>query len=608
MHPNNKSHRLLLLLCLLSTAILAQDQLIELPPPDLGALILEDKSFGNPRFSAPLPLDIAPATAPEEYNNPEGNIQLWTRSFSIPQAHGLALFLDEINLPEGAEIIVSNGSNERRFTQADVSVEKRLFSDFLAGENITLTYRGPLPETTPFHIFRIDHVYRPELWQGGIQKGFGSANDCHVNANCGEANAWDDEKSGAAKIVVIVAEGAGYCSGSLINNTSRDGRPYILTGFHCMDGFTPLYDLWEAHFDYVAPDCDTPTEEPTPIVYRSMEFRAGRFETDFLLLEIVDPMFAAEDHYFGGWDRSEGDVIGQVFHFHHPQGDIQKYSRTDGIGMQINSSSISWNSGRTTPAEHHFECFTTVGSFEPGSSGSAFYDSNRRIRGQLNGGNASCTPGQTEAFVGRFNLSWGEGDTITTRLKEWLDPLGVDSMTLDSESLITKRFVSGQVFNEGEPAVGATITFGWLGGSADFVTDENGRYRGERPADIGTFGISGTFKPDGPLTEQVDVGDIINIRRHIIGLSTLDPQRLLACDVNNSGTLRVSDITKITRVILEIATWDARPNWILLPVGFPLDPIPTSPGGPIGIALNNIGEHDVPVDFFVVKTGDATGN
>ncbi|MEM6770769.1 MAG: carboxypeptidase-like regulatory domain-containing protein, partial [Bacteroidota bacterium] len=531
MHPKNRIHLLALLLCLLPALARAQTNRIVVETPDLQALSIEDKALGDFRFSAPVSLNLAPAAAPDAYTNPEGTVHLWSRKFFLPGAHGLALFLDELNLPQDASLIFSNGTQENVFTQADASSANRLFTGFLAGEEVTLTYRGPLPEAVPFHLWRLDHVYRPELWNGGLEKGFGDANDCHVNANCPEGDDWEDEKAGTARINVVVAEGVGFCTGNLINNTARDGRPYLLTGFHCMNGFTPLYDLWSIDFDYRFTGCTDEVTEPTPTTYTGVAFRAGRFETDFLLLEIMDVDFASEDHYFAGWDRNSGDVPGVVRHFHHPQGDVQKVSMTSAAGMTINPNFINWNDGRTTPREHHFEGLSTVGSFEPGSSGSAFFNEDRRIIGQLNGGNPSCTPGATENFVGRFHLSWDAGDTITARLREWLDPLDLNPMIFDGQNLLTQRFVSGRVVDQGGiPVVGAEITFGSAVGSVTYATDANGNYRGERPPLEALFGVSGVYRPNGALTERVDVGDIINIRRHILGFDTLSPVRLLASD------------------------------------------------------------------------------
>jgi hypothetical protein len=591
---------------LLTGVLTGQQSLVQFQEPDLNKLAREDLSFNNARFSAPLPLDIAPASAPDTYAYENGE-WTWSRTFQVPSATGLALFADRLNLPEGGRLLLTNRAGSRGpFTQADASTENRLFTDFLPGETVTLTYYGPLPDETPFHLWRVDHVYRTDLWRNPFEKDFEDSNSCQVNANCTAGDGWEDEKSGAARINLVVAEGVGFCSGNLINNTAQDGRPFILTGFHCMDGFTPIYDLWAIDFDYTSDDCTNPITEPTPTRYVGVRFRAGKRETDFMLLEIIDPAFTAEDHYFAGWDRSPGDVSGEIIHFHHPVGDIQKLGVSGSEGMTILTNQITWNNGVVTPPSHHFVMDYAVGDFEQGSSGSAYFDQDHRIRGQLNGGNSSC-PGVSEAFVGRFHLSWDQGLVDSSRLQPWLDPVGNNPMTFDGQNLLTKVFLQGSVRDANDlPLEGVSIALQWEGGGLmEFTTDASGNYRGERPAGVQDFAVSGQYRPDGPLDEGVDVGDIITIRRDILGFSEMTPVERLAGDTNNSGTIRVSDITRITRVILAIGDWGSRPNWLVIPVGFPLEPIPVDPQLPIGISINSSGVREVAVDFFVVKTGDA---
>lgn len=606
MYPKNIT-TILIAVGLMSGALHAQQTVLQLAEPDVVSLVKEDDRSESTRFSAPLSLDIAPAAEPESYTFLNGE-WTWSQTFSVPNANGLALFADQLNLPEGGRLVLENQhGTQGPFTQTDASRKNRLFTDFLPGEIVTLTYRGPLPETTPFHLWRLDHVYRPDRWKSPSDKDFGDANGCHVNANCTAGDGWNDEKSSTARINLVVAEGVGFCSGNLINNTARDGRPYLLTGFHCMDGFTPIYDLWAIDFDYTSQDCDDPNEEPAPTRYIGVEFRAGLQATDFMLLEIMDADFTAEEHFFGGWDRSDGGVSGAIIHFHHPFGDVQKIGVSDVVGMPILTSEIIWNSGVVTPPSHHFTMDYGTGTFEVGSSGSCYFDADHRIRGTLNGGNANC-PGTTEAFVGRFHLSWDTGTPDSLRLQPWLDPIGTNPMTLDGESLLTKRFAKGTVTLGGEPIAGVDITYQWEGGSISYTTDDDGRYYGERPSEVSTFTISGTYQEDSPLEQDVDVGDLITIRRDILGIATLSPANRLASDVNNSGGIRVSDITQITRVILAVDDWRGRPNWLVMPVGFPIDPTPVNPEAPVGIALNDRAVQEVEVDFYVLKTGDANGS
>lgn len=604
MYPKN--YLLFFLLLFFSGALLAQQEVIRLTAPKSTLLLAEDEARGSSRFAAPIILDHLPAFPPQAAKA-EVSYQ-WSKTYTVDGAYGLGFLIDQIDLPEGGSLTISNAAGSRGpFTEADASNEHRFHTGFLPGDSITISYRGLLPAAPAFRVQRIDHVYRPDLYQPRIRKDFRDANECQVNTNCPSGAGWDDEQSGAARIRVVVQEGVGWCSGNLINNTAQDGRPLVLTGFHCVDGFTPLFDMWRLDFGYFAADCATPATEPTPAAtYIGVRAVAGRRESDFLLLEITDATFLATEHFFAGWDRSDGDVSGVVTHFHHPQGDIQKIGQSGPNGMDVLDDFITWNSDVVTPRRHHYVMDYALGDFQTGSSGSAFFDANHRIRGQLNGGNANC-PGTSEAFIGRLFQSWDQGEEVQERLRESLDPLAAGVETLDGATLGTKKFVSGFVVDGAEePVADVKLTFQWVAGAtSETTTNASGFYRVERPALTTGFFVAGDYRSDGPLDAGVDVGDVIAIRRHVLGLDTLSTEQLLAADVNGSGGLRVSDATRITRVILNVQDWGNRPNWVVLPINFPLDPLPVSVGEPVGVAINNFVDQDLVLNFFVLKTGDA---
>lgn len=607
MHPTKLFTAALAGACwLLSIALPAQTTALRLPDPDLERLTKQDAALESTRFAAPLALDVRPAQ--REYTYADGRWH-WHQTVSLPGAHGLALYLDELAIPDGGEVYLETATDRRGpFTQADASSQNRLTTGFLPGQSVTLHYAGPLPDAPPFHLWRADHVYRPDRWAATLNKGFGISNACQINASCPQGDGWEDQRSGTGRIIVVTIQGSGYCTGNLLNNTARDGRPLLLTGFHCVDGFDPLYDLWTVDFDYAGADCADPPVEPVPTTYDGMRFLAGYRQSDMLLVEINDVGFAAEQHYFAGWDRNDGSFPAPIFHFHHPLGDVMKLGRSDAFGARPLTSPIQWNNNVITPANHHFRIRYDLGTFEIGSSGSAFFNQAGRVIGQLNGGNTDCSTGFTEAFVGRLRLSWDGGGLDSNRLSTWLDPLGTDPLTFDGETLTTKRFVRGRVTFNGLPAAGATLTFNSPAGPVTHVTDANGFYRGERAALLDAFTVQGSFQANGDPIRGVDVGDIIFIRRQILNFQDLTPTGQVAADVNGSGTIRVSDITTVTRAILAIDDWGTRPNWIVLPANFPLDPLPADPAAPIGIQIFEPGAHEVTIDFRAIKTGDAAGN
>ena len=62
-----------------------------------------------------------------------------------------------------------------------------------------------------------------------------SRNICasQVNVNCSpEGNNWLNEKNAIVRIFVQYNGGTGHCSGALVNNTAKNGVPYVLTADH----------------------------------------------------------------------------------------------------------------------------------------------------------------------------------------------------------------------------------------------------------------------------------------------------------------------------------------------------------------------------------------
>jgi len=75
---------------------------------------------------------------------------------------------------------------------------------------------------------------------------------------------------------------------------------------------------------------------------------------------------------------------------------------------------------------------------EGGSSGSPIFDDAHRIRGQLHGGEASCSYLYVD-YYGRLSESWGNGKSESDRLRDWLDPSGSGERVTDAMPLSTAR-------------------------------------------------------------------------------------------------------------------------------------------------------------------------
>ena len=147
-----------------------------------------------------------------------------------------------------------------------------------------------------------------------------------------------------------------------------------------------------------------------------------------VLLEINPNLPSSWDLVWAGWDRS-GNFPNYNVGIHHPSGDIMKVCRNDDPLEQTTTQFNGEDSMEIWIVDNWEQGVT-----EQGSSGSALFDENGRIIGQLAGGAAACNGttnnGQLD-FYGRFDVSWDFGNTASSRLSDWLDPGNTGAMTVD---------------------------------------------------------------------------------------------------------------------------------------------------------------------------------
>ena len=129
---------------------------------------------------------------------------------------------------------------------------------------------------------------------------------------------------------------------------------------------------------------------------------------------------------YAGWDRSGAEATTAVA-IHHPATDEKR------ISFEFQPTTTTDYLGTSVPgAGTHVRVEDwDIGTTEPGSSGSPLFDQDHRVIGQLHGGYAAC--GNDDAdWYGRFSVSWNGGGSPSTRLSDWLDPIGSGATTVDT--------------------------------------------------------------------------------------------------------------------------------------------------------------------------------
>lgn len=361
---------------------------------------------------------------------------IWQLQLHASDAIALMLYYTDFYIPEGGKLFIYNTEKTQilgAYTHRTNPSGGPFATELIAGDMLTLEYvAAPGGEAPRIEIEAIGYGYNHIMNLNDKVSLLRAAAYCEVNINCEEGDAWQNQKKGVCYMTQKIGNQTFLCSGSLVNNTAQDLKPYIISATHCNSNGTreatpQEMKQWMFYFHKEYKGCDNSSGTVTPKTMTGCKKIASTTTnggSDGLLVLIDNQIPASYNVYYNGWDKRDTPAQSGVG-IHHPGGDQKKISTfksavahsTFTTSGTIGDKNAHWNAiFDATPNGH--------GITEDGSSGSPLFNEHKLIVGTLTGGSSTCYNPTGLNLYGKMSYHWNKyKEDDSTRMDIWLDPI-----------------------------------------------------------------------------------------------------------------------------------------------------------------------------------------
>ena len=360
-----------------------------------------------------------------------GKYKVWKLGIESTDAYSINLIFRNFLLPPGARLFIYNPDRSDiigAFTENN-NTETGIFPTLpVAGDKVIVQYEELIDSNSPgqFEISRISHDFVGiTLKSDDPRRPMKQPADyCNIDINCKERWVAGDTKNSICRVFI---NGDELCTGVLLNNTSNDGKPYVLTAGHCIENsYQAQVSLFL--FNYESPYCGSIDGDNKHSISGST-LRANFDSLDFSLVElsVAPPNYYRP--YYAGWDAS-AYVASKTFTIHHPMGDIKKIAidNDSPVSATYSKDYVSSSFWRVNKWD--------AGVTEIGSSGGPLFNENYQVIGSLTGGAAQCSDPRNDYFE-KISKSWNYKSMASKQLKYWLDPINTGEKKINGYNPFT---------------------------------------------------------------------------------------------------------------------------------------------------------------------------
>lgn len=436
-----------------STRLLSatQELFVDMPKFDDQAALWrsqQDKSeFKSLEFAHKFDVHLRPDNSGITFNY--GNAKIWRIGIRSRGAYSLNILFSKFRLPEGAKVFVYNSDQTEilgSYTSENNSDLNLLPIQPIGGDEVIVEYHLPsdIVDAGELEIGEVNHdfvgIFRATEPRDPVQS-------CHPNLIC-----YPEDIEPGSGVVALIINGTTYCTGSLVNNSSEDGTPYLLTATHCLNNdydsrflnnrrYNMVAGNIVAFFNYNSPVCSPDIRGPLQMTLASTDSVLISERHDISLLKFKQIPPKEYQPYYLGWNANS--ALSPPFHgIHHPNGGIKKIAIEED-NLRIGSfDNPKYN---MEPASFWVVRDWEIAATEGGSSGSPLLDREKRIVGSLTGGESFCSSTRGPDIYASLNKFWDvEGSLENANpIKFYLDP--EDTGTLQLKGL---NPYSGEAFTK----------------------------------------------------------------------------------------------------------------------------------------------------------------
>ena len=384
------------------------------------ALDLQGVKGGPLSIAAASNMELSPATHGVWENVPGG--RLWRLRVNAPGATDVSLGFARFQMYDGATVhfyAETEDYVQGAFTARDNKPHWELWTPVLPGERCVIELFVPDGARAPeLMLTQVNRGYR-DMFRRKHTLGIPKAGACENDVVCAIGDPWRNEIRSVARYTI---SGQFLCTGQLINDVAGDKKNFFLTAAHCSISAGNAATI-VVYWNFQAPVCGQQSGGSLAQNQQGVIFRMSKADVDTTLVELEDVPDAAFNVYYAGWDRTTIASPGAVG-IHHPNGDEKSISFASATLTTVNNCIGTGGSIPNT----HWRVVWNDGVTEPGSSGSGIWNPvTRRVLGVLSGGGSACNALTLPDCYGKFGVAWTNGTTAATRLRDWLDPLNLNS-------------------------------------------------------------------------------------------------------------------------------------------------------------------------------------